>query len=178
MMKAHNLYRALAAICATAASVVVNANYVYAGSTTANVDFAGNVNGNCTFNSIQAATLLTSGPNSLVSNYKTGSAGRATVSCTASTGTVTITDPSLVSGPALPSGTVIGAWLDPYNGGAGGTTVAASPAAINAGFVTGNPTSTTVNNTSTSYFVNFRADSPTAFPQGTYNFRTTLTATY
>lgn len=177
-MKLRNLCIALTVICANAAVVMGTANNAYAGSTTANIDFAGNVNGYCTINGIQAGTFLTSGPNSLIGHYNSGTAGRAAVSCNASTGTVTISDPVLLSGPALPVGTVVGSWLDPYNGGAGGATVSASPAAISAGFVTGNPTSTIVNNTSTAYFINFRADSSLPFAQGDYNFSTTITATY
>jgi hypothetical protein len=166
-MKLRNLGLALTAVCATVAGVVGTANNAYAGTATADINFSGSMSEACAFTAVNPGSVVMSGTNITLSNP-----GAATVTCSGA-GTITLSDPVQTSGTSLTftKKQVL------VRASASNNWVLQSPGTV--GF-NGDifPTSRNISSVTENYLNYMVMLNSALIPTRSYNFKTTLTATY
>ncbi|MEI3651585.1 MAG: hypothetical protein V6D39_16740 [Dolichospermum lemmermannii FEM_B0920] len=161
-MKLRNLDLALTAVCATVAGVVGTANNAYAGTATADINFSGSMSEACAFTAVNPGSVVMSGTNITLSNP-----GAATVTCSGA-GTITLSDPVQTSGTSL-TFTTKAAYLNSAT-----ARVLQSPSGANNNY----PKSRSISSVTENYLIYMDMTTSALIPSGSYNFKTTLTATY
>jgi hypothetical protein len=164
-MKLRNLGLALTAVCATVAGVVGTANNAYAGTATADINFSGSMSEACAFTAVNPGSVVMSGTNITLSNP-----GAATVTCSGA-GTITLSDPVQTSGASLTftKKQVLVLASNKWVLRSPGTDIPSAEIF---------PTSRTISSVTENYLIYMDMITSALIPSGSYNFKTTLTATY